>query len=194
MTFSSKVERALLALNGQRPRTLPDALYLFGTLGIGVRGNSLMIEAAREFADKGGTIALPEVSKSEGYCGFAAAKEQLRKAGVAEGRIIGVPLVRDDGFVPNVEALSLVVFAKQEKWRSVFICTPTLTLCRAWLLTLTAAEQRYPKLKIFKMKIESGRRDRKELVRERELTDRGITKGSISSPEKLFSYLINHQS
>jgi uncharacterized SAM-binding protein YcdF (DUF218 family) len=131
-----------------QPAASTNASFLFGQTednDISVLTKAQQLLEAR----KTDRILFMHTPPSSGYPGFEAWKKRLIQAGVAEQQIVGVPMLPAPVLHTLVEAQSLMTYAKQQKFQSVYVTAAPFHQPRAFMTAVTAALRIYPEINIY---------------------------------------------
>ena len=131
-----------------QPDSKTDGVFLFGQTddnqdSVLAKGQQLI---AASLTKKALIIDTPPIS---GHPGYEAWKHELRKIGVSERQIVGVPLPETKIIHTLIEAEAVMHFAKQNNYKSLYITASPFHQLRAFMTAVTAAQRIFPQIRLY---------------------------------------------
>jgi uncharacterized SAM-binding protein YcdF (DUF218 family) len=131
-----------------QPASSTSAIFLFGQTED--NDTSVLTKAQQLLqAKKTDRILFIDTPPFNGYPGYEAWKKKLLKAGVAEQQIVGVPMLPAPVLHTLVEAESLMTYARQQNFHSIYVTAAPFHQPRAFMTAVTAALRIYPEIRIY---------------------------------------------
>ncbi len=131
-----------------QPATSTDATFLFGQTED--NDTSVLTKAQQLLeANKTALILFMHTPPTNGYPGYESWKKALTKAGVVAHYIAGVPMLEAPILHTLIEAESLMTYAREQGFHSIYVTATPFHQPRAFMTAVTAALRIYPELKIY---------------------------------------------
>jgi hypothetical protein len=142
------IELAIRTLCDSRPQSTLDAAYLScQTLG----NQHSVFPAAQSLISHGyaSKILILKTQAKSGYPGYDHWHQELRNAGIADDKIVAVPIEKTPSLNTLIESRALVEYAKNRHLKTLAIVSSPFHQLRAFMTAVTVALRIFPKLSIY---------------------------------------------
>jgi hypothetical protein len=125
-----------------------DAVYLYGQTQD--NQSSVLSAACQMLKEKRiRKILIADSGPKSGYPGFTLWEKALREMGVPKTALSGVDLRQTTTLNTLIEANAMIQYAKRNQYESIYIVASPFHQLRAFMTSVTAAQNFYPEIKIY---------------------------------------------